>query len=256
MKKFRKIFLIVLFSTFLIIQIQAQTPQKTKYMVWEIELSPMQLTKAIGAIKAQNEFLKSQNYPYASITQYSGDGYLWYSVPFTKYAEIDEMETASKNLWKDNPEKSKEIQEKFKDTYNKASRMIIESQPELSIFPEVQTDNPSGKRFRIFEKFYVKKDKGEAFEKQIKRYVELRKKHNIKAPFYTYYPAFNSDFSIVYFIDELGENAAEHYTENEAAWQKFGEEGQQLWEDVSQTIEKVETHLGTIDYDLLYVPAN
>ncbi|WP_347841237.1 hypothetical protein [uncultured Draconibacterium sp.] len=233
-----------------------ESAPKTKYMVWEIKVTPVQLESLLAALKSQNEFLKEQNYPFPNITQYTSDGYLWYSVPFTNYADIDKIEAASQKLWKENSDKSKELQEQFKDAFSAIGGLILEAQPELSILPGESSVTPKGKKFRFFEKFYIKYGKEKEFEELIKRYVAMRKNHDIQDAFYTLYPAFAPDMNVVYFIDETGNNAAEHYTQNEKHWQMFGEEGEQLWEDVKHLVSKIETHLGTIDYEVSYFPAN
>jgi hypothetical protein len=53
----------------------------------------------------------------------------------------------------------------------------------------------------------------------------------------------------------MGNNAAEHFALNDEQWKKFGEDGQKLWQDVVKVVSKMETHLGQINYDLMYVPA-
>lgn len=75
-----------------------QNQLKTKYMVWEIQVNPLQQEKLLQAIKSQNAFLKAQNYPFANTTQYTNEGFLWYSVPFTNYADIDKIEAVSQKL--------------------------------------------------------------------------------------------------------------------------------------------------------------
>ncbi len=256
MKKFYAAILILAVLVILSPVTDAQENAKTKYLVWEVELTPLQLNKAIDAIKAENAFYMENNFPFSNLTQYSNDGYLWYSIPITKYADIDDIETNLKKLREKDSEKSKEIEKNFDDTYQNINRMILESQPELSIPGAESATTPTGSKFRFFEKFHIQPGKHAEFEKIVKRYVELRKKHQVKEAFYTFYPTFAPNLNIVYFIDETGNNPAEHYEMNGKQWEQFGEEGQQLWTDVMQVVNKVETHLGQINFDLMYVPSN
>lgn len=228
---------------------------KTKYMVWEVQVNPIQQEKLLHAIASQNAFLKEQNYPFANITQYTNEGFLWYSVPFTNYADIDKIEAMSENLWKEHSEKSKELQKLFDDTFNSIGGFILEYQPELSIRGEERNIPADGKRFRFFEKFYIKFGKEKEFEDMVKRYKGLREKHGFKDDFLTLYPAFAPEMNVVYFIDETGSNAAEHFSDIEKHWEIFGQEGEELWKDVKHVIEKIETRTGLIDYDVSYFPS-
>ena len=255
MKKIYALFIVVVlvFSVYLS---NAQSNEKTRYMVWEVQLSPEQLTNAISAITAENAFFKEMKHPGTNITQYTNDGYMWYSVPFSKYADLDEMESRMRKMWQDNPEKSKEIQKMFDKSYTTVGRIILESLPELSIQGEQLQGTPTGTKFRYFEKFYLKPGAGEKFQEVTKKYVELRKKHGIKYGFYTYYPVFAQDMDVVYFIDDTGNSPAEHFTLNEEQWKKFGDEGEKLWQQVVPLVRKIETHIGQINYDLMYVGSN
>lgn len=255
MKKIYALFVAVIF-VFSVYLGNAQSSEKTRYMVWEVQVSPEQLNNAISAIKAENAFFKETKHPGTNITQYTNDGYLWYSVPFKNYADLDEMEARMQKLWKDNPEKSKEIQEMFDKSYTKVGRIILESVPELSVLGEQTQAAPSGSKFRFFEKFYLKPGASEKFQALTKKYVELRKKHGIKYDFYTFYPVFAQDMDVVYFIDDTGNSPAEHFSLNEKQWKKFGEEGNKLWQEVVPLVRKIETHLGQINYDLMYVGTN
>ncbi|WP_319502394.1 hypothetical protein [uncultured Draconibacterium sp.] len=254
----KRIFIGILFLTFFALpnsSVNAQdTPPKTKYMVWEVQVNPLQQEKLLHAIASQNAFLKEQNYPYANITQYTNEGYLWYSIPFTNYADIDKIEAASQKLWKEHSAKSKELQKLFDDAFNSIGGFILEYQPELSIRAEERDIPANGKRFRFFEKFYIKFGKEKEFEDLIKRYKELRETNGFKDDFITLYPAFAHEMNVVYFIDETGSNAAEHFSDIEKHWEIFGKDGEELWNDVKQLIVKIETRTGLIDYDVSYFP--
>ena len=255
----KRIYAVILTLTILLYASQfsySQENVKTKFMIWEVQLSPLQLENAKKAITAENAFYKDHNYPNMSVTQYTNDGYLWYAVPFKDYADLDKMQAASQKLWKDNPEKSKEIGKLFDVSYTKVGKIILESQPELTIQAEQANGPQTGSQFRVFEKFYIKPGMNEKFEGLVKKYVELRKKSGNTSGFYTYYPAFAPDMNVVYFVDYSGSNPSDHFKLNDEQWQKFGDEGQKLWQDVVQVVDKMETHLGQIDFDLMYVPAN
>jgi hypothetical protein len=254
MKKIYALF-VVLILVFSVHLSNAQSTEKTRYMIWEVQVSPQQLQDLINAIKTENALFKEKGYSYANVSQYTNDGYLWYSVPFTKYAELDDMENAMNKFWKENQEKMKEIGKMFETSYSKVGRIILESQPELSVQGEQQDGTPGGSKFRFFEKFYLQPGAGEKFEELIKKYVELRKKHEIKYGFSTFYPVFAQDMDVVYFIDDTGNSPAEHFSLNEEQWKKFGDEGGKLWQAVVPLVRNIETHLGQINYDLMYVPA-
>jgi hypothetical protein len=115
---------------------------------------------------------------------------------------------------------------------------------------------PTGKQFRFFQRFYVKQGKGEEFADLIEKYKSLREKHGVTDAFYTFYPLFGPDMSIVYFIDELGNSAAEHYDQSDKIWEMFGDEGKKLREDVMPLLEQTESHTGWADYDYMYTPSN
>ncbi|WP_163323542.1 hypothetical protein [Draconibacterium mangrovi] len=247
--------LVLLIFTLTNFSLSAQeNPSKTKYMVWEAQVNPIQQEKLIHAIASQNAFLKEQNYPFASITQYTNEGYLWYSVPFTNYADIDKIEAMSERLWKEHTEKSKELQMLFDDAFNSIGAFILEYQPELSIRSAERNIPANGKKFRFYEKFYIKFGKEKEFEELVKRYKEMRETNGFKDDFLTLYPAFAPEMNVVYFIDETGSNAAEHFSDIEKHWEIFGQEGEELWKDVKQVIEKIETRTGLIDYDVSYFP--
>jgi hypothetical protein len=257
MKKFIAGILILFFIVLMTPQIGAQDDApKPKYMVWQVKVTPAQLAKTLEAIKFQHTFLKQQNYPYAGFVQYTNDGYLYYSTAFQDYADIDKMNAVDKKLWADNPEKSKEIQKEFEGTYKSVGSIILELQPELSIMAPESDVAPTGRQFRFFQRFYIKQGKGKEFAELTKKYKALRQKHGVTDGFYTFYPSFGPDMSIVYFIDEMGNNAAEHYAQSDKTWEMFGEEGKELWESVLPLLEKTESHIGSADYDFMYIPSN
>ena len=229
---------------------------KPKYLVWEVKVTPVQLGKSLDAIKMQHEFLKEQNYPYQGFVQYTNDGFLWYSTTINNLADIDKMDAVDEEMWKANEEKAKEMQDNFKDAYQSVGSVILELQPELSIIAP-ESDSPrTGQKFRFFQHFYVKNGKGKEFSELVKQYVALRKKHGITDGFYTLYPKLGPNMSIVYFIDEMGNSAAEHYAQSDKAWEMFGEEGKNLREAVMLLIDKVESHTGWANYDASYMPEN
>ena len=255
MKKLLALFLIF----FLIISIENVSAQddvpKTKFIVWEVQLSPTQLDNMVDALTFQHEFLKEQNYPYAGYVNYTSDGYLWYSTPFQKFAQIDEMNELDETLWEEHPEKQKEIWAKFDGNFKSIGSFILELQPDISLLPTQSSESAEGKQFRFFEKLHIKNGKQMEFMEIAKRYKALYEKHDIEGSYYMYYPQFGPEMSIVYVINDMGSSPAEHYSMNGEKWEKFGEEGKQLWEDFKPIVEKIETHLGTIDNDASYIPA-
>lgn len=254
MKKLPVVLLIFfLFTSILNVNAQDDSP-KPKYMVWELQLSPTQMERALSAVKAQNSFLKEKAFPFGNFNQTTNEGYYWYSVEFSDYADLDKITTTVKDLWKKNPEKQKELQKNFDDTYNTIGRFILEMQPEMSSIPE-NSDRFTGSTHRVISRFYVKPGKEEDFMEQTKKYVELRKKHGVTERFIAYTPEFGPDLNIFYFIDELGESPAEHYTKNENFWKKAGEEGEQLWKEVAPLLNKTESFHTTAHFDINYVPS-
>ncbi len=254
--KTAKAVIIVLLGMYMTLHVSfAQDVAKMKILLYEVQLSPTQLDKIIDAVKAENAYYMEKKFPYMNVTQYSNDGYLWYGIPFTSYADLDKMDVAIKNLWKDNPEKMEQLGQGF-NNYQNVARIILELQPQYSVPGESQMAPPEGTRFRMYEKFYIKPGQRQEFEKQLKKYVDLRNKHGITDAFYTYFPQFAPNIDVIYFVDETGNNPAEHYQLNDDQWQKFGTEGQQLWDDVSKLIDRVESHLGQIDYSIMYSPEN
>lgn len=247
---------VLAFASLMVTHAHAQeTEKKTRYMVWEVKLtSPDQLILTIEAIKAQNDLFREIKYPYANSTQYTSEGFLWYSVRFSDYADIDTIIAITEQLWKGNPELADTFQLKFEGAFSSVSRMVFEHHPELSFPSTMPPDITEGKQFRFFEICYVKEGKKEVFEELIKKYIKLRKRHRYKDAFYTMYPTFGSDMSVVYFIDEMGNNPTEHYSMNADAWNKFGKKGQLLWYEMTQVLDKVETHIGQVDWDLMYSP--
>ena len=67
----------------------AQENEKTRYMIWEVQVSPEQLQNAIKAIGSENAFFKEKGVSGTNFTNYTNDGYLWYAVPFYKYADLE-----------------------------------------------------------------------------------------------------------------------------------------------------------------------
>lgn len=256
MRKLIPLFLFMLTLCLLTPVVSAQdSDAKPKYMVWELELSPTQMQKAIKAVKTQNAFLKEQNYPFSNLSQTTSEGYYWYSVPFVNYADIDKIVATSKKLWEDNPEKLKELRKNFEDTYQNIARFILELQPELSVLPENMGEAQSGTKHRVISRFYVKPGKEEAFIEQTKNYLAMRKKHGVEDYFYTFQPEFGPNMNIFYFIDEMGTSPAEHFTLNDKFWEKAGEEGDELWKNVAPLLDKTEHFHTYVHYDISYTPA-
>jgi hypothetical protein len=227
---------------------------KTKFIVWEVQVNPSQLDGILEAFEFQNEFLKEQNYPYAGHVNYSNDGLLWYSTPFMNYSEIDEMNAVDEKLSEKHPEKQKEIWEKFSGNYKSVGSFILELQPDISVMPSSAAPT-EGKAFRFFDKLHIKSGKMMEFKDIAKRYKALYEKFEIQGSYYMYYPQFGPDMSVVYLIDDMGESAAQHYSMNDDKWKQFGEEGMKLWEDFKPMVEKIETHIGTVNYDASFFPA-
>lgn len=257
MKKFLRLLCILTLGNLLVtISYAQQEEAKPKHMVWEVQLTPAQLELSKEAIRTQNEFYKEKNFPFSNFTQYTIEGKLWYSVEFLNYTDLDYILATTRKFWESNPDKADEIQLKFLGSYKSVGRMILVEQPQLSYRPKKQEEEPAGIQFRFYEKCYIKQGKREEFEEMIKKYIKLRKKNGIKEPLTTLYPAFSSDLSVVYFIDELGDSPSEHYAMNADAWNKFGKEGKKLWNEIILVLDKVETYIGQADYDLIYEPSN
>lgn len=244
------LFLCVLSSTF--ISAQNDEPNQ-KFMVWELQLSPTQVDQVMKAVKAQKEFFTKTGHPISNLNQMTNEGYYWYSIPFTKYAELDEIYAIYDKLWKDHPEEMTEIMEQMKGSFNTIGKFALELLPEISVLPESQPAL-SGIRFRVYERFYIKPGMEEDFKKFTKEYVALRKKHGIDAYLYTLVPDFGSDLSVFYFVDELGENQADHYIRNMEFWEKAGEDGEKLWKKVAPLVNRMETFYGQVNYDISYFP--
>ena len=170
---------------------------KTKFMVRELQLTPAQLEFTLDAIRAQNNFFRETNFPYSNFTQYTDGGLLWYSVEFTNYADIDQIIATVDRLWKDNPEVSKELQLEFEGAYKSVGKMVLEHQPQLSFPPRAPFEVTSEKQYRFIEKCYLKRGKKEVFEDVMKKYIKLRKRLKIQDSFYTLYPSFGADLSVV-----------------------------------------------------------
>lgn len=255
MKKiFTGFFMIVFAFAFLNnVYAQNETP-KPKYMVWEVTVNPVQLDQLLDAIEIQHEYLKEVNYPFQGFVQYTNDGYFWYSSAFENYADIDKMEAADKKVWSSESEKVKEIQKNFEGSFSSIAGIILELQPELSIIAPSSDVIPSGTKFRHFEKLYLKQGTRAEFEAALKKYLALREKHGYTANMYTLYPTFDKNLSVVYFVDELGDNAVDFYTKNDEKWKKFGDEGAQLWEEIKPLVERIESHTGIANYDKSYFP--
>ncbi|MCE4564927.1 hypothetical protein INQ51_11460 [Maribellus sp. CM-23] len=234
---------------------QEEAP-KPRYVVWEVCVEPAQMDLLLNALDAMHSFLGEKDYPYRELIQRTNDGYLWASSPIESLGDIDKMREAEQKIWKDNAEKMEALGKNFENTYQKVGALVLELQPNLSVMPEQPGTQTSGTKFRVYEKFHLKNGKYKEFEAATKKYVELRKKHGYNQPFYTFYPVLAPDMSVVYFVDELGSNPVDYYTKNEEQWQKFGEEGAQLWEEVKPLITGTEHHLGFIDFDHSYLPDN
>ena len=255
MSKFITLFIVFTFNLIFTIQSNAQYFQNQPFhMVWEFELNPTQLNKIIQVIKTQNEFYKQKKYPFSNFTYYTQDGYLWYTVTFSNYSDIDAIQEIQRELWRDNPKQMQEFQEMFEGTYKSMGRKILVEQPELSVLPESYSTLTTGNQFRFIEKYYIKHGKEELFDSLIRQYAALRKRNRIKGNYYTYYPSFGPNLSVAYCIDEMGNSPSEYYSLKEKAWEKIGAEGQKLKQDLMQVVERIETHVGQADYDLTYIP--
>lgn len=235
------------------VQAQEDTP-KPKYIVWEAKVEIAQMDKLLSALDAVHDHMNELDYPYEELIQYANDGYVWASTQIENMADVDKIREADRNFWESDPKKSEELGKMFDDSYIKVGGMVIELQPELSIMPSEQNMQNSGKRFRLFEKFYVKSGKGMAFSETIKKYCKLRKEHGFNQPLYTFHPLLASDMSVVYFISEMGNSPAENYTINDEFWTKAGEDGMDLWNEVKQNVSRMEQYFGVIDFDHSYFP--
>lgn len=257
MKKLLALFLVFfVFTSISIEDVNAQDDvPKTKFIVWEVKVTPAQTSKLLEAVKFQHEFLKEQNYPYTGFVNYTNDGLFYYSTPFTHFSEIDEMDALDKKLWKDYPEKQKEIWDKFDGNFKSVGGIILELQPEISQLIPPPSDGQADTHFRFFEKFVIKNGKMMEFTEIAKRYKALREKHGITSPYHIYYPKFGPDMSMVYMIEDMGNNPAEHYQLNDEKWKIFGEEGKKLMADFIAVVDKVESHLGTFNNSASYIPS-
>ena len=256
MKKILLCFLtLVLLSPFAIKPTSAQEAvPKTKFLVWEVKVTPSQHENLLEAVKFQHKFLKEQDYPYTGYVNYTNDGLFYYSTPFQEFAQIDEMNAVDQKLWKDFPEKQKEIWDKFEGNFKSVGSIILELQPEISQLRPMDSEYTIDSHFRFFEKFTLKQGKMMEFTAIAKRYKALREKHGYDQPYHIYYPQFGPNMSTVYLIEDMGDSAAEHYRMNEEKWNKFGEEGQKLMEDFVKIVDEIETHNGTFDISASYIP--
>ena len=256
MKKILMAFLsLVLLAPFTIKPSIAQDAvPKTKFLVWEVKVTPSQHSNLLEAVKFQHEFLKEQDYPYTGYVNYTSDGLFYYSTPFQQFSQIDEMNAMDEKLWKDFPEKQQEIWSKFEGNFKSVGSIIIELQPEISIVRPEDSDYEVDMHFRFFEKFTLKNGKLMEFTAIAKRYKALREKHGFTQPYHIYYPKFGPNMSTIYLIDDMGSSPAEHFSMNDEKWLKFGEEGKKLMEDFIQIVDEIETHTGTFDISASYIP--
>jgi hypothetical protein len=227
---------------------------KPRYLVWEVQVEPAQMELLLNALDASHSLQKQKNYPFEDFIQHSGDGYLWASTQIGSMADIDKLMKTDQDFWKANPEEGEKIGKMFENAYSKVAGIVLELQPELSVMPAEQSTQTTGTSFRQFEKFYIKNGKMKEFSEQVKKFCELRKKNGFNQAMYTFYPLLGPDMSVVYFIDELGNNPADYFTKNDEAWKKFGEEGNELWNTVKNLLVKTEHHFGVADYDHSYFP--
>ena len=252
----KKLFTVILLLTFAFLAQNASAQEdapKPRYIVWEAKVEIAQMEKLLSALDAVHDYMKELDYPYPELIQHA-EGYVWASAPIESMADIDKMKEADDKVWGANQKKSEELGKMFEDSYTKVGGMVLELQPELSIMPAEQSTQTTGKRFRLFEKFYVKNGKNREFSDLVKRYCELRKKHGFNQPFYTFHPLLAGDMSVVYFISEMGNSPAENFTINDEFWAKAGDEGMELWNDVKETVSTMEQYFGVIDFDNSYFP--
>ena len=161
MKRIFVTFLIlILIAPFTIKLTSAQNDvPKTKFLVWEVKVTPSQHSNLLEAVKFQHDFLKEQDYPYTGYVNYTSDGLFYYSTPFMQFSEIDEMNEVDEKLWKDFPEKQKEIWSKFEGNFKSVGSIIMELQPEISKLRPDDSEYTVDKHFRFFEKFTLKNGK-------------------------------------------------------------------------------------------------
>ena len=253
-KKITESFIVFLLISFM--GLQAQEEQEMQmFLVHEDRTKPSMAKKhetidkeLIGAMK-ENEIGDL-----SWITLVTEDFRYMYISPLENMAELDKDLFTSLSQ-KIGPRETKKIFDKYKDTYEVHGDYILILDKKLSYQPGGINTTPVGKNFRHITMYHYTPANAEKVEDLAKRLLELYNKKNSQMD----YRLYRSGFGIMgsfFWVVTAAESPEDFERMREDNRGLLGQEGESLYDQLSQTVSKVEVIRGYIRPDLGYQPRN
>lgn len=253
-KKITGFFLFLLLISFMGIQAQEEQDMQM-FLVHEDRTKPAMAQKHEAIDKELIVAMKKNEIQDVSwITLVTEDFRYLYISPIEKMADLDEDLFAGLSQKMGQRETDK-IFDKYKGTYDEHGDYIIILDKNLSYQPGGINTTPVGKNYRHVTVYHYTPENAGKAEDLAKRFLDLYTKINSTLD----YRLYRSGFGLMgpsFWVATAAESPEDFERRREDNRERLGKEGETLFNQLSQTVSKIEIIRGYIRPDLGYQPRN
>lgn len=188
------------------------------------------------------------------ITMVTEDFRVLYISPLEKMADLDRDPFASLSQ-KIGQRETNKIFDKYKDTYDEHGDYILILDKNLSYQPGGINTTPVGKNYRHITMYHYTPANATKAEALAKKFLDLYTKKNSQMD----YRLYRSGFGIMgsfFWVVTAAESPEDFERMREDNRELLGQEWESLYEQLSQTVSKIELIRGYVRPDLGYQPRN
>jgi len=186
------------------------------------------------------------------ITLVTEDFRYLYISPLEKMADLDKDPFTSLNQ-KIGQKETNKIFDKYQDTYDEHGEYILILDKNLSYQPGGINTTPEGKNYRHITMYHYTPANAEKAEDLAKSFLDLYTKKNSRLN----YRLYRSDFGVMgsfFWVATAAESPEDFERMREDNRQLLGQEGEILFNQLSETVSSIEVIRGYIRPDLGYQP--
>lgn len=255
MKSTRQSITATLLMFFMCISLYAQNDRYQLYVVHEDHVKDGMQSKHDKADKilldaAKEHKLKGMNW----ITFQADDNRVMYLSPIKSMADLDKnpFEDLEKKMGKD---KFESLFDDYNDTYTEHGDYILRLDKELSYMPDGITQTPEGQDYRELTYYHIPPGEGEKAEQLAQSVKQLYSKKGSKVHYRVYKSGFGNmgNYFMVAVAAESPEALEKMREEN---MELMGEEGKKIFDEIENTVARMEKVTGYLRPELSYVTNN
>jgi hypothetical protein len=231
----------------------AQETKPQLFWVMDDAVKPSMRSQYFEAGKKWVALLKSHEYPYFVDTYWTGDNHVYWRMPISNYAEIDEIMSGYEKLMADFGNEFKAVAEAFRGTYESSRSCVYSLDLAHSMLTEEAESGAMEGDFVFFDIYYFEPETDAEIQKvwdELK--TVLKDKKNVQS-WYLFHGVMGTD-NPMFVMAATAENATEFYQSNAAMWKILGEEVSKLRNRMMSYVRKQEQKTAWRVPDLCYAP--